>query len=80
MAAPKYDETIILFHPSASSFDSTEPRFVHIAAFLLVLHQCRHKQLDAVFELVLVGPFFFLSFFFFFFFFFFEGGGGGGVY
>ena len=54
VAVPKHDRTIILRHPPASSPDGNELPFILIAAFLLVLHQCHHTQLDPFFALVLV--------------------------
>ena len=49
VAIPKYDETIMLRHPSASSLDGPQPPFVLIAVFLLALRQCYRTKLDVLF-------------------------------
>ena len=42
VAVPNHDEITIFCDPSVFSPDGPKPPFVLIAAFLLVLHQCRH--------------------------------------
>ena len=55
IAVPKHDETTILCHQFASIPDGFKHPFVLIAAFLLVLLQCHHIQLDKLFVLVVLA-------------------------